>query len=705
MRIISLKYPAAALAAAVLLLAGAPAYCLTYYADAAGGNDAWNGTAATHTGGIDGPKATLQAAIDQSTAGDTIIAADGLYAGSGNRDLDFAGRAILLQSAAGADNCIIDCQGTSLEPHRAFYFHQGETADSVVDGFTIRHGFAWGAGVYCLNSSPTIRNCVFRDNVSEGKGGAIACDLADLILEDCILQGNTATDGGGIYVFSSQLQIDHCQLRENWATSSYPFGRGGGLCLESESVVTISNSAIYGNLSASWGGAIFCQDASLELTNCLINGNRAESHGGGLYADRSAVTIRNCTWNGNTAQWFGGAVRAYNDTLMEVVNSIFWNNFLGHVDGKGAQFAAAADTDIQISHCDLQGGLAGVYREFGSTLSWSVTNIDQDPEFAAEGYWDPNQTSEQTDDDFWVEGDYRLLSHSPCINRGSNSAIADVPWDLNGYDRITEAIVDLGPYENGLRVEQLTVKADKDRSRRQDAFKLTGVFFADEQDIASMECQIHLGPWSDTLTFNSTNFKQAGSSPKYSYKGVAGSVQSMKLDLVKHTFQISGKGIDLSGLLSPLPVAIATGDYSGACMVGEQAINGSKYCPLSLLMGQADALRVEKHAFKAGKSPGSDALALQGSLAFQDILLDPTESDVTIRWGNWQFSIPAGSDLFTQKGTKRSFLYKSSTLMARFDLEKGVFKIQIKNADIGIQPYPVDFHLTIGAYNQTCQVN
>ena len=53
---------------------------------------------------------------------------------------------------------------------------------------------------------------------------------------------------------------------------------------------------------------------------------------------------------------------------------------------------------ISISYSDIQGDFSG------------MGNIDMDPEFAMEGYWDPNGTVDNLNDDYWVEGDYHLRS-------------------------------------------------------------------------------------------------------------------------------------------------------------------------------------------------------------------------------------------------------------------------------------------------------
>jgi len=51
--------------------------------------------------------ATIQLAIDVASDGDIVLVADGEYKGSGNRNLDFNGKAITLKSRNGAKSTII----------------------------------------------------------------------------------------------------------------------------------------------------------------------------------------------------------------------------------------------------------------------------------------------------------------------------------------------------------------------------------------------------------------------------------------------------------------------------------------------------------------------------------------------------------------------------------------------------------------------
>ena len=85
---------------------------------------------------------TIQSGIDAASNGDVVIVRDGTYAGAGNRDIDFKGKAIHLKSENGPERCIIDARGSESEPHRGFAFQNYEGPDSILDGFAITGGFA-----------------------------------------------------------------------------------------------------------------------------------------------------------------------------------------------------------------------------------------------------------------------------------------------------------------------------------------------------------------------------------------------------------------------------------------------------------------------------------------------------------------------------------------------------------------------------------
>ena len=109
----------------------------------------------------------IQAAINDANNGDIITVAPGIYTGEGNVDIDFKGKRITLKSVNGPQTCIIDCNGTQEEEHRGFELHKHEDSNSVIQGFTVRNGYAqYGGGILCASSKPLIRDCIITKNTT-----------------------------------------------------------------------------------------------------------------------------------------------------------------------------------------------------------------------------------------------------------------------------------------------------------------------------------------------------------------------------------------------------------------------------------------------------------------------------------------------------------------------------------------------------------
>ncbi|MBA7647400.1 hypothetical protein ES703_55172 [subsurface metagenome] len=402
----------------------------TYYVDADDGNDNNDGLS------LQTPFATIQKAIDSAYDGDTVLVADGNYTGPGNRDIDFLGKAITVRSESGPENCIIDCNGTEADQHRGFYFHNNENHNAVVEGFTITSGYASsGGGIFCGKSSPTIINCIITGNSGDERGGGICCEWeGSPTITGCIISNNSSSNaGGGIFSWQrSSPTISNCTISDNRSMG------GGGICCWWESSPTITNSTLSGN-SAQHGGAIYCQDSILTIQNCVISGNIAEdgtefsefSDGGAILCSGGSSTISSCTITGNSAGHAGGGIASWADDTT-VSNCILWANQAR----QGLELYFGYDSNAWVSYSDIQGG----WEDFG--------NIDADPCFIEPGYWDANDTPDDVNDDFWVEGNYYLLPDSLCIDAGDPDYIPEPnETDLDGNPRVIGDAIDMGAYE------------------------------------------------------------------------------------------------------------------------------------------------------------------------------------------------------------------------------------------------------------------
>lgn len=349
---------------------------------------------------------TIQEAIDTAQKGAIIIVAPGTYTGTGNKNLDFGGKAITVRSIDPTDPCIvadtvINCQNSG----RGFYFHSGEDGNSVLDGFTIRDGYAGGGGICCIGSSPTITNCIIAGNQAPANSG----------------------DGGGIYLRGSMATIVNCIIRDNntgigsFGMPPSDGGYGGGIYCQ-DSSPRIINCLISNNVTGEGGHG----DCECDLYGCYCSDGGDGGHGGGIYIWFSSAVIANCTITGNItgpgggayldaqpgAQGSGGGIFVSGQKPV-IIDSIFWGNSFLQIHG-----------DASVNYCDVQGSYAG------------IGNINLNPGYVSGPL-----------------GDYYLSQtvagqaiNSPCVNSGSelaaNTRILNCTTRTDGM--VDTGIVDMG---------------------------------------------------------------------------------------------------------------------------------------------------------------------------------------------------------------------------------------------------------------------
>ncbi len=435
---------------------------------------------------------TIQDAVDYLWYRGTVWVADGIYTGNGNRDIDFGGRAITVRSVNGPNNCIINCQGSYDEFHRGFVFRNDEDANSVLQGFTITYGFyrrfdPWetstmanngGGGVVCIESSPTIRDCIFKWNIG-GLGSAVAmsdnsspmisqcvfsnnkrssaifigspftknsnckptitnCVFSNnigsygsaifskpgsnVVIANCMFYKNSGSEGGAINTNGdfTHMTITDCVFVENFASNV-----GGAIINIGKNIATITNCIFSSNRAVqqspyiSSGGAIInCYGSEATMTNCVFLDNVANM-GGAIEAHYSHSCIINCTFSENRATRYnqGNALFYWILSDVEVTNCILWD------DGDEIYYEYDSDypSTITVNYSDVQGGYSG------------EGNIDENPNLA-------------------FSSDYHLMAGSPCIDAGTNSPAGGLPaTDIDGNPRVINGggsiTADMGAHE------------------------------------------------------------------------------------------------------------------------------------------------------------------------------------------------------------------------------------------------------------------
>ncbi len=368
-------------------------------------------------------KPTIQEGVDASLDGDEILVADGIYTGSGNKDIDLFGKSLRIASENGPERCIIDIESNG----RAFDLFDPENRDAVIEGFTIRNGFHWdGGGIRVLAGSAQIADCRIENCVATREGGGVYL-AASASMHDCDIISNSAFEKGGGIFCSQSSRIIRCRISSNTALN------GGGVATDARTC-SISETTITGN-SASSGGGVYCDADQLVLNRCIIRGNAVDFNGGGLFCDgysatslentivdlntagrdggglygddqAAAIHMVNCLMDSNEAQHHGGGLACLESVNPVLVNSIVRSN-------APDQFQAQKHT---VRFCNVQGGCSG------------IGNIDADP-----GFIDA------------ATCDYRLQTTSICMDTGTDETAPTE--DIDGYPRPSGGAFDIGPHE------------------------------------------------------------------------------------------------------------------------------------------------------------------------------------------------------------------------------------------------------------------
>jgi hypothetical protein len=290
---------------------------------------------------------SIQLAILVVRPGGTVYVAAGTY----NEAIDFKGKAIHLYSIGGPDVTIINGSGH----YHVVQCVNGEGPDAILEGFTITGGNAngsWpnnhGGGMWNNLSSPTVINCIFRQNSANEYGGGMFNHYCSPTVTNCTFISNTSNNhGGGMYNYYSNPTVTGCTFTGN--NGSYD---GGGMH-NYYSSPTVTNCTFSGNAAAegggmsNWfgsstvtdctfisnsGGGMFNDGGSPMMTNCTFSANYARAGGGMCNYNGSSPTVTNCSFSGNSAIKYGGGMYNYNGSSPMVFKCTFSDN---KVTGEG----------------------------------------------------------------------------------------------------------------------------------------------------------------------------------------------------------------------------------------------------------------------------------------------------------------------------------------------------------------------------------
>ena len=381
-------------------------------------------------------------AIGAAQDGDTVLVAPGSYVGG----FSFQGKNIVVRSSAGAGSTFLK---SPFDDYHCVMMVDGEDSTAVLEGFSItniefedgpsdgRDPPDHGGGLYIIDSSPTITDCIITNCASFGNGAGVYIENSSALIENCTITDNIAYSdgsGGGICatgtpIGSSPCRIIDCVISENIS------GTSGGLSITHQNIEIINNSIIeniggtgsgaggigvnspdaliYSNYiyrnDGATGGGIGISGGSPTIIGNMIVENEA-GYGGGIYeASGGNLTMRNNTVAYNSASQ-GGGIRSGADSV-SFINMIVWGN-TANIGSQISLPASMTESHTYIEYSCIQYGQDSIYIGSLATLDWGPGNIDADPLFESGPICD-----------------YHLSMSSPCVDAGNPSVEYNDPED------------------------------------------------------------------------------------------------------------------------------------------------------------------------------------------------------------------------------------------------------------------------------------
>ncbi|MDP8205441.1 MAG: right-handed parallel beta-helix repeat-containing protein [Candidatus Electryonea clarkiae] len=403
---------------------------------------------------------TIQAAIDTSQSGDTVLVSSGTYL----ENINFNGKNITVAShflTTGDEsylvNTIID--GDSIGA--VVTFENEENENAILIGFAVRNGYSEtsGGGIECRYSSPTISDCLILNNYTLIWGGGISFDVnSNGIIRNCEIYLNSAGPGGGGIDIGADCNpvISDCYIHHNEAR----FGSGGGMIIYTESHPLIENCVFYENTAEREGGAIWIGIYSNPIiSNCQFLDNMVGYHGGAIAVyDNCMPLITGCLFEDNETEDYGigDAIAMFESSICLIRNCTFdWeeeNDTLIFLSSSNASIINSSlygqetlviafgpdetENSILVAYSDVSGGEESIETNDNGSVYWEDRNIDADPMYV------------DLDD-----GDYNLRQNSPCIDAGTAFFVwqGDTLINLSDDEYNGEA-PDIGAYESNYQL-------------------------------------------------------------------------------------------------------------------------------------------------------------------------------------------------------------------------------------------------------------
>lgn len=417
---------------------------------------------------------TIQEAIDAAADGNIVEVSPGTY----QENLVFLGKDITVRSTDGAAVTCIDGSALTAGPTigSVVRFVNGESSNAVLEGFKITGGSGTlaispsvGGGIFISGAQPVIRDCVIEGNTAANGGGIYARNVTGgVLIEGCTIRNNVATEGGGFHMngngsvvidrceISQNLSnggvanslnmgtfiVQDCEFRDNQTTNGSSFGGGlsVGLFVAPGSITGEIVRTVFQGNQGGFGGGVVISVGQVEFDECLFAQNLANG-GSAVYLSQGDAVFRRCVFTGNqsdngllSTDIANNSMELFNCTITENVGTELFRPINSTFTIRQSIVWSNSFTDF-VSTLSLPGSAIFNYCDVEGGVP-GIANLDADPEFLAP-----------------EDGDYRLRSTSPCLDAGNPNG----PLDPDG------TVADLGAFPFDQSAPTLFVRGDLNR--------------------------------------------------------------------------------------------------------------------------------------------------------------------------------------------------------------------------------------------------
>ncbi|KAK3288734.1 hypothetical protein CYMTET_3801, partial [Cymbomonas tetramitiformis] len=148
-------------------------------------------------------------------------------------------------------------------------------------------------------------------------GGGISLVDSAGMLNSCAIKENQASEGGGIHIAVSSVDMSRCVIANNAAVGS----NGGGVLCDESSFLRMSDCHCSFNSAFEEGGGVFLTMCKSVISNTTFENNTASNGGGLMKMDAVAdCSLTNLSFTDNAASSYGGAIYILTATEYHLAN-------------------------------------------------------------------------------------------------------------------------------------------------------------------------------------------------------------------------------------------------------------------------------------------------------------------------------------------------------------------------------------------------